>query len=139
MNAPSITQDVEKDLDRDSAQPPRRVQHQKPAVQPFAGRLGGNQTFILDRDDASNAQIIEAIPDAAPGMTLAEQFDLKPFRSISLWKAAALEGMGEFSTALNENAVAKTESFASLLLHLHVDRNLAKADSQSTGLSIWEF
>lgn len=62
---------------------------------PFAGRLGGNQAFIVNRDDASNATTLQNVPDAAPGMTLAEQFDLRPFRTIWLWKAAALEGMGE--------------------------------------------
>ena len=61
---------------------------------PFAGRLGGNQAFILDRDRPSNAETLQNVPDAAPGMTFAEQFDLRPFRSIGLWKAAAVEGMG---------------------------------------------
>ena len=63
---------------------------------PFAGRVGGNQAFILDRDVASNAAVLQDVPDTVPGMTLAEQFDLRPLRNIGLWKAAALEGMGKY-------------------------------------------
>jgi hypothetical protein len=98
----SGAQDVEKDLDGHSSsrldQPPTfssRKHIYRGYSAPFSGRLGGNQAFILDRDNASNAAILQNAPDAAPGMTLAEQFDLRPFRSIGLWKAAVLEGMGE--------------------------------------------
>jgi hypothetical protein len=82
--------DIEKDVD-DSHRPTPRP---KLVVQPFAGRLGGNQEFILDRSISVNAVILQEIPDAAPGMSLAEQFDLRPFRTFSLWKAAALEAIG---------------------------------------------
>ena len=96
--------DVEKDLNNDrlsvpmlnqpSAESPTHHTHQISDV-PFTGRLGGNQAFVLDRDDVDNASILQDIPDAAPWMTLAEQLDLRPFRTLSLWKAAILEGMGE--------------------------------------------
>ncbi|KAH6679112.1 putative aquaporin transporter [Halenospora varia] len=39
---------------------------------PFAGRLGGNQAFILDRDESSNATTLGRVPDAAPLMSLSE-------------------------------------------------------------------
>jgi hypothetical protein len=96
--APS-KQDVERASpgpdDRDHAQA-SRVGHtlQRSYTAPFAGRLGGNQAFIIDRDDASSAVVLQDVPDASPGMTLAEQFDLGPLRSVRLWKAAVLEGMG---------------------------------------------
>lgn len=63
-------------------------------IQPFIGRLGGNQEFILDRDDASNAALIKSIPDSAPSMTLTDQFDLNGFRCLGLWKSAMMEGVG---------------------------------------------
>ncbi|KAN0069491.1 Aquaporin-like protein [Elaphomyces granulatus] len=95
--------DVEKDLNNDrlsvpvlnqpSTESPTHHTHQISDV-PFTGRLGGNQAFVLDRDDVGNASILQDIPDAAPWMTLAEQLDLRPFRTLSLWKAAILEGMG---------------------------------------------
>jgi hypothetical protein len=102
MAEPTSTEDVEKDLEdhssgrHDQAQtlPSRQHINIRYPV-PFAGRLGGNQAFILDRDDASNAAVLQDVPDAAPGMTLAEQFDLRPLRTIGLWKAAVMEGMGE--------------------------------------------
>lgn len=61
---------------------------------PFIGRLGGNQGFVLDRNDPANTSVLKATPDAAPYMTLKEQLDLNGFTYLSLWKAALAEGMG---------------------------------------------
>lgn len=60
----------------------------------FAGRLGGNQLFTLDRHDEATRKLLAKEPDAAPGMSLKEQFDLRPFRTAGLWKAAIVEGVG---------------------------------------------
>ena len=62
--------------------------HLEPAISSFAGRLGGNQDFILDRNDPRNVELLEKVPDAAPCMTFAEIFDLKGFTSPDLWKFA---------------------------------------------------
>ncbi|KAK9463190.1 aquaporin-like protein [Lipomyces oligophaga] len=103
MAEPSSAQDVEKNHDNPSSSrlgaPPTltsgsHVYHT--STEPFTGRIGGNQAFIVDRDNSCNASILQRAPDAAPGMTLAEQFDLRPFQSVDLWKAAAIEGMGSF-------------------------------------------
>lgn len=64
---------------------------------PFVGRIGANQAFVLDPNDAANASALEREPDAAPGMTLKQQFDLRGFTNISLWKAAIAECMGMMS------------------------------------------
>lgn len=69
--------------------------HLEPAIPPFAGRLGGNQDFIVDRNDPKNVDVLERVPDAAPCMTLAEIFDLRGFLSIDLWKFAMLECIGK--------------------------------------------
>lgn len=68
--------------------------HLEPAISSFAGRLGGNQDFILDRNDPRNVELLEKVPDAAPCMTFAEIFDLKGFTSPDLWKFAMLECVG---------------------------------------------
>lgn len=73
----------------------------KPAIAPFAGRLGGNQDFIVDRNDPKNLEVLEQVPDAAPCMTLAEIFDLRGFASPDLWKFAMLECVGKLLTELN--------------------------------------
>lgn len=65
-------------------------------TRPFIGRLGGNQGFVLDRHNAANAEILKEQPDSAPCMTLGEQFDLRGFRNLGLWKAALIEGVGAF-------------------------------------------
>ncbi|KAJ5897851.1 aquaporin [Penicillium tannophilum] len=65
--------------------------HLEPHISSFAGRLGGNQDFILDRNDPRNDELLEKVPDAAPCMTFAEIFDLKGFCSLDLWKFAMLE------------------------------------------------
>jgi hypothetical protein len=67
----------------------------EPAIPPFAGRLGGNQDFILDRNDPKNVEILEQVPDTAPCMTVAEIFDLRGFASPDLWKFAMLECVGK--------------------------------------------
>lgn len=69
----------------------------EPAIPPFAGRLGGNQDFIVDRNDPKNVDVLEKVPDAAPCMTLAEIFDLRGFLSADLWKFAMLECIGKTS------------------------------------------
>lgn len=68
----------------------------KPAIPPFAGRLGGNQDFTVDRNDPRNNKVLEKVPDAAPRMGLAEVFDLRGFLSSDLWKFAMLECIGRF-------------------------------------------
>ena len=65
-----------------------------PAVAPFAGRLGGNQDFVVDRSDPRNDKVLEKVPDAAPWMSLSEIFDLRGFLSLDLWKFAFLECIG---------------------------------------------
>jgi hypothetical protein len=65
-------------------------------ISPFAGRLGGNGLVSLDRS-ASNEGLLKAIPDAAPLMTFTQVFDVRPFGTTDLWKAALIEGMSEDS------------------------------------------
>ncbi|KAF3384401.1 hypothetical protein F1880_002658 [Penicillium rolfsii] len=72
--------------------------HLEPAIPPFAGRLGGNQDFILDRNDPKNVEALEQVPDAAPCMTVAEIFDLRGFASPDLWKFAMLECVASLMT-----------------------------------------
>ena len=61
----------------------------------FAGRLGGNQEFIIDRNDPAHAALLRKTPDAAPFMSLRQTFDLGGFREMDLWKAGLIEGIGE--------------------------------------------
>ena len=70
------------------------LQPMQSSITPFAGRLGGNQEFIVDRTDPANHELIEQIPDAAPGIPIKELFDLRGFRQVELWKAAMMEGVG---------------------------------------------
>ncbi|PIG87644.1 MIP transporter [Aspergillus arachidicola] len=66
----------------------------RPVVQPFAGRIGGNQGLVVDRTDPDNADILRKVPDAAPLMTFREGFDLRGFWDIDLWKFGFIECMG---------------------------------------------
>lgn len=91
-NAGSI--DVEKTSNLNHANPPINNKMHRTNTLPFAGRLGGNQGYALDRSDSNNDEILKQLPDAALSMTLREQLDLHGFTSLSLWKAAVLEGMG---------------------------------------------
>ena len=66
----------------------------QPAQLDFAGRIGGNQEFIVDRHDPKHAALLARTPDAAPYMSLRESFDLRGFTEIELWKGAFAEGIG---------------------------------------------
>ncbi|KAE8137839.1 major intrinsic protein-domain-containing protein [Aspergillus pseudotamarii] len=66
----------------------------RPIIQPFAGRIGGNQGLVVDRTDPDNADILKKVPDAAPLMTFREGFDLRGFWDIDLWKFGFIECMG---------------------------------------------
>lgn len=65
-----------------------------PNIAPFAGRLGGNQTACLHGQDEIEPESDRIIPDASPWISLSQQFDLRPFASPGLWKAALVEGWG---------------------------------------------
>ena len=64
---------------------------------PFAGRIGGNQDFTVDRSDpsGSNADLIKKTPDAAPLLTLRDALDLNGFRQLIVWKSAIIEFWGK--------------------------------------------
>jgi hypothetical protein len=70
------------------------VQQLKAGVTPFAGRLGGNQEFIVNPYDPENEALIKQIPDAAPLISLKAILDLRGLREPELWKAAVMEGVG---------------------------------------------
>ncbi|KFY32554.1 hypothetical protein V493_00085 [Pseudogymnoascus sp. VKM F-4281 (FW-2241)] len=64
------------------------------STQPFAGRLGANQEFILDREKLENAPFLKRLPDASPFMSVQEIFNMRGFLEPELWKAATTEGLG---------------------------------------------
>lgn len=57
---------------------------------PFAGRIGGNQKFVVSSDDASYA----LIPDAAALFTWHQSLSLRGFTDVELWKESLIEGVG---------------------------------------------
>ncbi|KAE8382500.1 aquaporin-like protein [Aspergillus bertholletiae] len=66
----------------------------KPVIQPFAGRIGGNQELVVDRTDPENADLLKKVPDAAPLMSLLEGFDPHAFWDLDLWKFGFIECIG---------------------------------------------
>jgi len=98
-NSKNSQTDVENNLNHDASHPGStgKAPSYNATVRPFIGRLGGNQGFVLDRHNAANAEILKEQPDSAPCMSFKEQFDLRGFRSLGLWKAALIEGVGECS------------------------------------------
>lgn len=71
----------------------------KPTIQPFAGRIGGNQEIVVDRSDPQNADLLKKIPDAAPLMSLREGTDLRGFLDLDLWRFGFIEMMGRSQTS----------------------------------------
>ncbi|KAK5274279.1 hypothetical protein LTR96_000879 [Exophiala xenobiotica] len=72
----------------------RQSENNTGMLAPFAGRLGGNQSFILDRSNPANAELLRKVPDAAPNLNLKEMFDLGGFREVDMYKAAVVECFG---------------------------------------------
>lgn len=63
----------------------------------YAGRLGGNQEFILDPSDPDAQSILSKYPDAAPWMSYRAVWSLTGFKQAALWKAAFMEGVGSMA------------------------------------------
>lgn len=61
--------------------------------QPFAGRIGGNQQFIISPSDPRYEDIVSKVPDAAPATSWHVLLDLRGFRDKALWTNACGEGM----------------------------------------------
>jgi hypothetical protein len=66
----------------------------KPQIQPFAGRIGGNQGLVLDRHDPGNLEVLKKTPDAAPLMTFRDAFNFHGFTDLDLWRFALIECVG---------------------------------------------
>ncbi|KAJ6115083.1 hypothetical protein N7486_000861 [Penicillium sp. IBT 16267x] len=66
----------------------------KPAIIPFAGRIGGNQDFVVDRSNPYNAELLKRVPDAAPLTTFRDGFDFRGFLDSGIWKYAFVECIG---------------------------------------------
>ncbi|PCG96132.1 Major intrinsic protein [Penicillium occitanis (nom. inval.)] len=66
----------------------------KPAIQPFAGRIGGNQEIVVDRSDPQNAALLERFPDAAPLMSFREGTNFSGFWDLDLWRFGFIEMIG---------------------------------------------
>lgn len=60
----------------------------------YAGRLGGNQEFIVNPSDPDTQSLLKRIPDAAPWLSVTDIFSLAGFRQPAIWKPAILEGFG---------------------------------------------
>jgi hypothetical protein len=61
---------------------------------PFVGRLGGNQEYTMDPDDASFVSIISKVPDVGTTFTWHQSIKLDAFSDLELWKEATIEGVG---------------------------------------------
>ncbi|PYI04020.1 MIP transporter [Aspergillus sclerotiicarbonarius CBS 121057] len=84
----------------------------KPHVQPFVGRIGGNQGIVLDRSDPDNADFLRKVPDAAPLMTFRDAFNLHGFSDLDLWRFAGVECVGTMMLAFITAWAAATSSSA---------------------------
>ncbi|KAJ5103123.1 MIP transporter [Penicillium argentinense] len=79
----------------DVEQPPiYEISRLKPEIQPFAGRIGGNQEIVVDRSDPQNAALLKKFPDVAPLMSFREGTDLSGFWDLDLWRFGFIEMMG---------------------------------------------
>ncbi|EHK17775.1 uncharacterized protein TRIVIDRAFT_160074 [Trichoderma virens Gv29-8] len=63
-------------------------------VIPFAGRIGANQEFSLEKNNCTQIELLQKFPDAAPWIPLRDSLSLRPLLEAVLWKAAVVEAIG---------------------------------------------
>ncbi|KAJ5208073.1 hypothetical protein N7449_002452 [Penicillium cf. viridicatum] len=68
-------------------------------IVPFAGRIGANQEFVVDKNNCTQIELLQKFPDAAPWIPLKDALSLRHILQIELWKAAAVEAI-ELGTCL---------------------------------------
>lgn len=64
-------------------------------VVPFAGRIGANQEFAMDKDNCTQIELLQKFPDAAPWIPLKDALSLRHILQVELWKAAGVEAIGK--------------------------------------------
>ncbi|VTT75256.1 unnamed protein product, partial [Fusarium fujikuroi] len=88
--------------------------HYRSNSQPFAGRLGANQAYVVEGGTSEDDHLLHHAPDATPHMSFWELMDMSPIKNLDLWKAALIEGIG---TKLHQPAytapAAPTQRFGS--------------------------
>ncbi|KAH7234706.1 Alpha/Beta hydrolase protein [Fusarium redolens] len=68
--------------------------HYRSNSQPFAGRLGANQAYVVEGGTSEDDHLLHHAPDATPHMSFWELMDMRPIKNLDLWKAALIEGIG---------------------------------------------
>ncbi|KAF5622229.1 Aquaporin PIP-type [Fusarium tjaetaba] len=68
--------------------------HYRRYSQPFAGRLGANQAYVVEGGTSEDDHLLHHAPDATPHMSFRELMDMRPIKNLDLWKAALIEGIG---------------------------------------------
>jgi hypothetical protein len=94
MTATTMSKDLESSNTHDHGLRRRKQSrsHEHPLVssRPFAGRIGGNQEFVVSAHDASYT----SIPDAAAIFSWHQSFYPRAFADVELWKESFIEGVG---------------------------------------------
>lgn len=63
-------------------------------IVPFAGRIGANQEFSVDKDNCTQIELLQKFPDAAPWIPLRDALSFRHLLEVELWKAAIVEAIG---------------------------------------------
>lgn len=77
---------------------------------PYAGKLGGNQGFVIDPSDPDTKSLLERTPDASPFIPLNKLLSLEGFKQLDLWKQALMEGSGTLMLSFISIAVGSSPS-----------------------------
>ena len=65
-------------------------------IVPFAGRIGANQEFSVDKNSCAQKELLVKFPDAAPWIPLRDALSLRNILQRELWKGAVIEAIGSF-------------------------------------------
>lgn len=81
------------------------------ATIPFAGRIGANQEFSVDKTNQQQVEFLKKFPDAAPWIPWKESLSPHQFFEVEIWKAGVIEGVGRCTYFLSCLTPATAEMF----------------------------
>jgi hypothetical protein len=90
--------------------------HYRSNSQPFAGRLGANQAYVVEGGTSEDDHLLHHAPDATPHMSFWELMDMRPIKNLDLWKAALIEGIGNFTCQPQDFSINRRQALCCLFI-----------------------
>jgi hypothetical protein len=112
--------------------------HYRSNSQPFAGRLGANQAYVIEGGTPKDDHLLHHAPDATPHMSFRELMDMRPIKNLDLWKAALIEGIGTILHRPASSSRLTSSRHFTVRVHHDMGEYFTEYCSSSPDTTIWE-